>query len=60
MSIAILIVDDEDSILNAFKRILADENYDVHVANSGLEGLNKLRSAQNPILLLFPIKECLK
>ncbi len=49
----ILIVDDEDSILNAFKRILADENYDVHVANSGLEGLNKLRSATKPYSIII-------
>jgi len=48
-----LIVDDEDSILNAFKRILADENYDVHVANSGLEGLNKLRSATKPYSIII-------
>lgn len=45
---SILIVDDEDSILNAFRRILADGDYDVHTVNSGLEGLNKLRSAQRP------------
>jgi putative nucleotidyltransferase with HDIG domain len=45
---AILIVDDEDSILNAFQRILADEDYEVHTANNGLEGLNKLRTAQKP------------
>ena len=45
---SILIVDDEDSILNAFKRILADGDYEVHTVNSGLEGLNKLRTAQRP------------
>jgi len=49
----ILIVDDEYSILNAFKRILADEDYEVHVANSGSEGLNKLRSAPKPYSLII-------
>jgi len=32
---SILIVDDEESILNAFRRILADEDYDVHTAGNG-------------------------
>ena len=50
---SILIVDDEDSILNAFKRILADEDYDVHVANNGAEGLNKLRTARKPYSLII-------
>jgi len=45
---SILIVDDEDSILNAFRRILADGDYEVHTVNSGLEGLNKLRLAERP------------
>jgi len=49
----ILIVDDEDSILNAFKRILADEDYDVRVANNGSDGLNILRSAKNPFSLII-------
>ncbi|MBN1366063.1 MAG: response regulator [Syntrophaceae bacterium] len=50
---SILIVDDEESILNAFKRILADENYDVHVAGNGLEGLEKLRTATKPYSLII-------
>lgn len=50
---SILIVDDEDSILNAFKRILADEDYDVHVANNGFDGLNKLRTADHPFSLII-------
>ena len=45
---SILIVDDEDSILNAFKRILADDDYEVHTVNNGPEGLNMLRKAQKP------------
>ncbi len=50
---SILIVDDEESILNAFKRILADEDYEIHTANNGMEGLNKLREAQKPFSLII-------
>ena len=50
---SILIIDDEDSILNAFKRILADGDYEVHTASSGLEGLNKLHTAQRPYSLII-------
>lgn len=50
---SILIVDDEDSILNAFKRILADGDYEVHTASNGLEGLNKLHTAQKPYSLII-------
>jgi putative two-component system response regulator len=49
---SILIVDDEDSILNAFKRILADDDYEVHAVNNGMEGLNILRAAQKPYSLI--------
>lgn len=49
---SILIVDDEDSILNAFKRILADDDYEVHTVNNGSEGLNILRTAQKPYSLI--------
>lgn len=50
---SILIVDDEDSILNAFKRILADEDYEVHTVNNGFDGLNKLRAAKKPYSLII-------
>jgi putative nucleotidyltransferase with HDIG domain len=50
---SILIVDDEESILNAFKRILADEDYEIHTARDGLDGLNKLRAAQKPFSLII-------
>jgi putative nucleotidyltransferase with HDIG domain len=50
---SILIVDDEDSILNAFKRMLADEDYDVHTVNNGLEGLYNLRTTKNPYSLII-------
>jgi putative two-component system response regulator len=49
---SILIVDDEESILNTFKRILADEDYEVHTVTNGSEGLNKLRTTQKPYSLI--------
>ncbi len=50
---SILIVDDEESILNAFKRILADEDYEIQTARDGLDGLNKMREAQKPFSLII-------
>ena len=50
---SILIVDDEESILNAFKRILADEDYEVHTASNGLDGLKKLHTTQRPYSLII-------
>jgi len=50
---SILIVDDEDSILNAFRRILADEDYDVQTVNNGFDGLQKLRTAEKPYSLII-------
>jgi putative nucleotidyltransferase with HDIG domain len=50
---SILIVDDEDSILNAFRRILADGDYEIHTASNGLEGLNKLHTANRPYSLII-------
>jgi putative two-component system response regulator len=50
---SILIVDDEDSILNAFKRILADGDYEIHTASNGLDGLSKLYTAQRPYSLII-------
>ena len=50
---SILIVDDEESILNSFKRILADGNNEIDTASNGLEGLNKLHAAQRPYSLII-------
>jgi DNA-binding NtrC family response regulator len=47
---SILIIDDEESILNTFKRILASEDYEIHTACNGLDGLNKLHAANKPFL----------
>lgn len=41
---AILCVDDEQSILNALKRLLRKEGYQLYFANSGTEGLDVLKA----------------
>jgi putative nucleotidyltransferase with HDIG domain len=50
---SILIVNDEDSTHDAFKRILADGDYEIHTASNGLEGLSKLHTAQKPYSLII-------
>jgi len=50
---SILIVNDEDSTHDAFKRILVDEDYEIHTACNGLEGLSKLHTAQKPYSLII-------
>lgn len=40
----ILIVDDEKNILNALKRLLRNENYDIQTAGSAAEGLEILKA----------------
>ena len=50
---SILIVDDKDSTHDAFKRILADGDYEIHTASNGAEGLNKLHTAQKPYSLII-------
>lgn len=41
---AVLLVDDEPNIVNALKRSLGDEGYDISVAHSGQEALELLKS----------------
>jgi putative two-component system response regulator len=50
---SILIIDDEEAILNTFKRILAHEDYEIHTACNGLDGLNKLHAANKPFSLII-------
>jgi putative nucleotidyltransferase with HDIG domain len=50
---SILIVDHEDSTHDAFKRILADGDYEIHTANNGVEGLDKLHTAKRPYSLII-------
>jgi putative two-component system response regulator len=50
---SILIIDDEESILNTIRHILANEDYEIHTACNGLDGLNKLRAANKPFSLII-------
>ena len=44
--LCLLFVDDEKNLLDAYTHVF-DEEYDVHLANSGAEALQKLRQLQN-------------
>ncbi|MFC2154365.1 response regulator [Candidatus Altiarchaeota archaeon] len=48
----VLVVDDEPSILETFKKILAGEGFEVLTASSGQECLDKLQSEEVDLLLL--------
>ncbi len=48
---AILIVDDESDVLSAIKRALLDEDYEIHTANSGLEGLSLLKNQKVKLVI---------
>jgi DNA-binding response OmpR family regulator len=48
----ILIVDDEKHIVSSLKGILADEGYDVSVAEDGLDALDMIHSDPPDLLLL--------
>jgi DNA-binding NtrC family response regulator len=41
---SILLVDDEQSVISALRRALMEESYDILTANSGVEGLNIMKS----------------
>ena len=48
----ILIIDDEKNIVSSLKGILADEGYDVSVADDGLDALDMIQSDPPDLLLL--------
>ncbi|MSN26825.1 MAG: response regulator [Geobacter sp.] len=50
--ITVLLVDDEENILRALKRLLMDEDFDVETAESGEAGLEKLQSLENVGLIV--------
>jgi len=51
MESAILIVDDESSVLSSIKRALEDEPYEVLTAKSGLEGLEVIRNRDIKVVI---------
>lgn len=51
MNDSILIVDDEQGVISALKRVLTDDSYEIHTANSGLEGLNILKNHKIKVVI---------
>lgn len=47
----ILIIDDNEDILSIFKESLADEGYDVSIANSGKKGIELINKKQFDLLV---------
>ena len=52
MSRSVLIVDDEQAIRQALSGALMDEGYEVHLAESGSAGIEKIRSSRPDVVLL--------
>jgi len=48
---AVLLVDDEPNIVNALKRSLRDENYDIYIAHSGPEALELLKEQKIDLIV---------
>ena len=51
MDDAILLVDDEPAVLSALKRALVNEPYEIHTANSGVDGLEILKEHKIKIVI---------
>ncbi len=49
----ILFVDDEQSILNALKRLFRKTGYQILTASSGREGLERLKEVEKPVSLII-------
>lgn len=52
MSKSILIVEDEETLQDVYKIILSSKGYDVHTADNGLEGLQKVKALHPDMVLL--------
>ncbi len=50
--ITVLLVDDEENILKALKRLLLDEEFDIETASSGEGALEKLKTLENVGLIV--------
>lgn len=50
--VTVLLVDDEENILRALKRLLMDEDFDIETATSGEAGLEKLQRLENVGLIV--------
>lgn len=49
----LLLVDDEVNVIQTLKRVLHKENYDIHTASSGKEGLRILSESNTPFSLII-------
>lgn len=52
MSKSILIVEDDATLQDVYKIILSSKGYAVHVANDGLDGLQKVKAIRPDMVLL--------
>ncbi len=52
MSKSILIVEDEKTLQEIYKIILASKGYEVHTADNGLEGLQQVKALRPDMVLL--------
>ena len=50
--ITVLLVDDEENILKALRRLLLDEDFDIETATSGEVALQKLQTLDNVGLIV--------
>jgi len=51
----IIIIDDDIALCNLIKKCLSTDGYSVDIANNGLDGYKKIRSANNLCLILLDI-----
>src|SRR5262245_52600735 len=51
----ILVVDDDEMIQESIREVLADEGYEVALAQSGVEALAQLRNGDRPALILLDL-----
>ncbi len=52
MAPVILFVDDEENILKSLARLFIDEDYEIHTAVSGREGLNLINNGLRPVVII--------
>jgi CheY-like chemotaxis protein len=48
----VLVVDDEDVVLDFFKRLLKEESYDISAAKTGKEALEQVKAKEHKRSLL--------
>lgn len=51
----VLVIDDDPAICEMLKLVLEDEGFDAQIAFNGIDGLNQLRSDNQPCLILLDL-----